>query len=164
LGGCCGGGGRSRSAVFRGRRCRPAAGLDVQVSCQQRVVRAAVAPLDDVIDQAVDGGGGCGRGYHDGLCVGGTSTRVRWRIFRVRRVLRSGRGKRCGGYRGGHVNELRRSRAPITHPRAQGCLGWGGCGDGHRARWWQWRQRSARKGKKPKSITTYYAFNRCRYE
>lgn len=86
MGGCGGSGGRGRPTVFRGRRCRPA-GLDVQVSGQQRVVRDAVAPLDDIIDQAIDGGGGCGRGHHDGLCTSGTASRVRWRVLRIRRVL-----------------------------------------------------------------------------
>lgn len=73
--------------MFRGRRRRRRrgrlAGLDVQVSGHQRVVRAAVIPLDDVIDQAVDGGRGCGRGHHYGLCVRGADARVRWRILRV---------------------------------------------------------------------------------
>jgi len=76
--------------VFRGRcrrRLAGLAGLDVQVSGQQRVVRAIVTPLDDVVDQAVDGRGGCGRGHHYGLSVCGVAARVRRRVLRVRRVL-----------------------------------------------------------------------------
>lgn len=84
LGSCGSGGGGGRPAVFCGRRRRRClAGLDVQVSGQQRVVRAAVTPLDDVIDQAVDGGRGRGRGHHYGLCVRGAAARVRWRILCV---------------------------------------------------------------------------------
>lgn len=138
-------GGRPAAAVLGG------AGLSafgVQVFLRHRLVRDA-APLDDIVDQAVHGGGGRGRGHDGGGGRGGRGRASRSRggvgrrVLRVRRVLGGGRRQRSGRHRRGHVHELRRQGRAVTAPRdLQGRLGRRRCGQRDHARRRKWRQRS----------------------